>query len=442
MAKRRIAGPETGPPRLRVVTLTDSLSTAGGAERLAAEVTLRLDPRRFQRVFCSSRGYADDEYVESLARADVELIRLDRGGKTDLAAWLPFLRALRSADILHTHKFESNVWGAIWGRLLRVPVIVAQEHTWSYEGQPLRRMLDREVVARSASAFVMVSREDQRRAHEIEGVDPGRTIYLPNGIAPLVATGAAIRDELGIPAAAPVCGTISVLRPQKALHNLIRAAAVLRDQFPGFHTVIAGAGPEQQRLAELVSELDLDRTVHLLGRRSDVADVVAAFDVAVTCSDFEGLPLSVMEYMSAGKPIVATRVGGIPDLIEDGVHGYLVERGDPAALARAIGDVLRDPARAAELGAAARARQQREFMIDQTVERFQRLYETLYLSRRPRRQQLSSARALLEQPASVRWIDRQILDRRRTHIPVAIERRVASQDRRRSSPAGAPALTM
>jgi glycosyltransferase involved in cell wall biosynthesis len=418
--------------RLRVVTLTDSLSGSGGAEKLAAEVTLRLDAQRFERVFCSSRGHADDRYVEAFRAAGIQLLLLDRRRRVDLAAWLPLLRALRGADILHTHKFESNVWGAAWGSLLRVPVIVAHEHTWSYQGKPLRRFLDREIVARAASAFVMVSREDERRAHDIEGVDRSRMIYMPNGVESLVASGASVREELGIPAAAPVVGTVAVLRPQKALHNLIRAAAFLRGEVPDLRVLVAGDGPERQRLAELVSALDLDETVHLLGRRSDVADVVATFDVAVTCSDFEGSPLSVMEYMSAGKPVVATRVGGVPDLIEDGVHGRLVEPGSPRPLADAIGELLRDPARRSELGRNAFERQRREFSIEQTVERFERLYETLHRSASltPRRNQLAVSRPLLRQHSNVRWIKRRQLDRRLTSIPVPVERRVATRDRR------------
>jgi glycosyltransferase involved in cell wall biosynthesis len=443
MERSRVTRWDSGASRLRVVTLTDSLSASGGAEKLAAEVTLRLDPNRFERVFCSSRGYADSSYAAAFEQAGIQLLLLKRRGKTDLAAWLPLLRALRRTDVLHTHKFESNVWGAAWGSLLRVPVIVAHEHTWSYQGQPFRRFLDRELVARSVSAFVMVSREDERRAHEIEGVDRSRTIYMPNGVAPLAASGASVREELGIPAAAPVIGTVAVLRPQKALHNLIIATAFLKTEIPGLHVLIAGDGPERQQLTELVSTLGLEGSIHLLGRRSDVADVVAAFDVAVTCSDFEGSPLSVMEYMSSGKPVVATRVGGVPDLIEDRVHGRLVEPGAPRALAEAIGELLRDPALRAELGRNAFARQRREFSIEQAVERFERLYETLHLSRglTPRRKQLANARPFLLQPSTVSWIMRQKLDRRRISVPVPVERRVATHDRRRPSTAPAIAAT-
>lgn len=387
--------------RVRVVTLIDSLSTAGGAEKLAAEVTLRLDPERFQRVFCASRGYADEAYVRAFAAEGIELVRLDRGSRLDVRAWLPLLRELRTADILHTHKFESNVWGATWGRRARVPVIVAHEHTWSYEGKPHRRFLDRELVARTASAFVMVSREDQRRAEAVEGVDPRRMLYLPNGVAPLVPSGYDVRAELGISADALVCGTVSVLRPQKALHVLLEATARLRRDRPELHVVIAGDGGLRRELEGLAARLHPPGKVHFLGRRSDVADVVAALDVAVCCSDFEGSPLSVMEYMSAGAAIVATRVGGVPDLIEDRVHGLLVPRRDPDALAAAVGELLASPALRATLGGQAAARYEREFRIDALVGRIERLYESLHAVRRlPRNEQLRAVGPTIEAPVS------------------------------------------
>lgn len=361
--------------------LTDSISTAGGAEKLAAEIILRLDPARFDRTICATRTYADDLYLDAFRDAGVHVMRLERHKKWEIAAWLPLLRELRVTDVVHAHKFGSNVWGVLWGRLARVPVIVAHEHTWSYEGQPLRRFLDRELIARGASVFVVVSREDQRRAHTIEGIDPSRILCMPNGVPALHASGKNVRLELGIREGAPVIGTISVLRPQKGLDVLLRAAADLKHAFPGLHVLIAGRGAEQGRLESLIRELDLAETVHLLGRRQDVADVVAALDVAVLSSDFEGSPLSVMEYMSAGKAIVATSVGGVPDLIEDGVHGLLVDRRDHGGLATAIASLLNDPARREQLGQNALARHRREFDIDQAVRRFEHLYDTLYTNR-------------------------------------------------------------
>jgi glycosyltransferase involved in cell wall biosynthesis len=257
-------------------------------------------------------------------------------------------------------------------------VIVAHEHTWSFEGKPWRRIGDREVIARGSSAFIAVSREDRRRMIEIEKIDPDDVMFIPNGIpAPPPPTGADVRAELGIAADAPAIGTVSVLRPQKALDVLLRATRILVDEFPALRVLIAGEGDRRFALEDLTKELKLEDNVLFLGVRTDVPDVLEALDVAVNSSDFEGSPLSVMEFMEAGKPIVATRVGGVPDLIDDGVHGRIVEPQDPAAFAAAVAELLRDPQRARELGRRAQERRRAEFDIEVMVRRLEDLYTEL-----------------------------------------------------------------
>jgi glycosyltransferase involved in cell wall biosynthesis len=371
---------------LRVVTLVDHLGTSGGGERLAMEISKRLDRDRFEAIHCVSRWHADSERPAERAAADelraagVRVVGLGRGSTLALWSWAPLVRLLRRerVDVLHSHKFGSNVWGVVIGRLARVPAVVAHEHTWSYEGQPLRRFLDRRLIARHSDAFLAVSHEDRRRMIEVERIDPDDVTFVPNGIDELPpADGPRVRAELGIGPEDPVIGAVAVLRPQKALQNLVEAAAALAPDHPGLRVLIAGDGPERQRLEPMIRERGLESTVTLLGQRGDVPDVLAALDVAVVSSDFEGTPLAVLEYMDAGLPVVATRVGGLPDLIEHGRHGLLVEPGDPSALAEAIGTLLRNPEQARELGALGRERRRAEFSIDQTVRTLERMYEEL-----------------------------------------------------------------
>jgi glycosyltransferase involved in cell wall biosynthesis len=188
-----------------------------------------------------------------------------------------------------------------------------------------------------------------------------------------------------------VIGTVAVLRPEKALEGLLEAATLLAPRLPHLRVLIAGDGPERGRLEELSQSLGLGETVMFLGFRDDVPSVLATLDVAVFSSASEGSPLAVMEAMDAALPIVATRVGGVPDLIADGEHGFLVEPGDPAALAEAVTRALGDPAVAAEMGARARDLRRREFDIAVTVRRIERLYAELYArSRRGRREGFES----------------------------------------------------
>ncbi len=341
---------------------------------------MRLDAVRFDSVLCATRPVAGAS-LEPILAAGVQVLCLERRSRAALAAWRPLIAFLRDqrVDVLHTHKFGSNVWGTVIGRLAGVPVIIAHEHTWSYDGGPLRRLLDREVVARAAHVFLAVSREDRQRMIDVEHVDPSRVRFIPNGIPrrPL-GRGGAVRAELGIPTGAPVIGSVASLRPQKALHVLIEGAALLVRDFPDLRVLIAGQGEEEIRIRSLIRTHDLGRVVFMLGHRPDVPDVLATLDVAVSTSDWEGSPLAVMEYMAAGKAIVATRVGGVPDLVTHGVHGLLVERGDVRGLAHAVADLLSDPQRRVAMGAQGRRRQRVEFDIDLMVQRLEMLYEELF----------------------------------------------------------------
>ncbi|MCW3029946.1 MAG: glycosyl transferase, group 1, partial [Solirubrobacterales bacterium] len=160
----------------------------------------------------------------------------------------------------------------------------------------------------------------------------------------------------------------------------IRAGVQLAAAHPGLRVLICGEGPDRPRLEALIAELGAGETVRLLGRRLDVPDVLAALDVAVCASNYEGSPLAVMEYMEAALPIVATSVGGVPDLIDDEVHGLLVAPGDPGELARGVEQMLADRTRAAAMGANARVRRRAEFDLDVMIENVQSLYEELLLA--------------------------------------------------------------
>ncbi len=376
--------------------MVDGIGAAGGGEAIARQVATHLDPARFEVAFCVTRWVPDsaaEPALEELRRAGVAFHGLSRGARLDLRPWRRLISWARhwGVDVLHTHKIGSNVWGALLRGPLGARVFVAHEHTWSYEGNPRRVFLDRELIARRADAFVAVSREDQRRMVEVEGVPPRKTRFIANGIPPFPppTPGRDVRAELGIGPAQPLVGVVATLRPQKALDVIIRAVPLLRERVPEATVLIVGGGdernsPEEQRLRALTAELGLGEELRLLGERADVPDLLAAFDVAALSSDFEGSPLSVMEYMEAAKPVVATRVGGLPDLVDDGVSGLLVEPQDPPALAAALAELLLDPERAARMGEAGRARRRERFSIEATAREVGALYEELDEARRRR----------------------------------------------------------
>lgn len=384
-------GPTVNPTaRTRVVVLLDSIRRPGGGERLAVEGVIRLDPAEFDRTLCLSRWEESLETAEParsilrrLRAQGVRVVGLERRSRFDLLAWRPLTRLLRGerTDVIHGHLFGSNLWATVLGRLCRVPVVIAHEHMWAYSGGRLRPFLDRWVIARFSDAFIAVSEQGRRQMVAVEGIPERDIVVIPNGVEPPPpGDGDGLRAELGIPAAAPLIGSVGHLRPEKAFEVLVDAAARLGREV---HLLIAGEGPERERLELLATTLGIEDRVHLPGARSDIGAVLAALDVAVCCSDFEGGPLSVMEYMGASLPIVATDVGGIPELIGDGETGLLAPARDPAALAAAIGRLLGDPELGRRLGVAAARRRAAEHDVGVWSERIAALYRRLLTSKRP-----------------------------------------------------------
>ena len=377
----------TEDPRVRVLTLGRDVGTCfGGAEKLAFQLVERLDPKRFKRYLCITharppeRRAINELELLRLEKSGVEVMRLECRSLLSNVAWVRLYKLLRSEsiDILHAHMPRVSVPGTILARLARVPVLVSHEHGWSFQGKPVRRFLDRNVVARGSDVLLAVSEWDRRHIVEVERIPAERIRILPNGIASEPEDGHDLRGELGVPPDAWLVGAVGRLYPEKGYDDLIRAIALLKQDFSPILCVIAGHGPDQERLQALIDDLDLSREVRLLGRRQDVPAVIRGLDVAVLSSKHEGSPLAVMEYMAGAAAIAATAVGGVSELIEDGVHGLLVKPGDPAELAAAIGRLLGDRPLASRLGQAARERQLANFDLDVMVSRLEDLYIELY----------------------------------------------------------------
>jgi len=361
--------------------LVDELDEdAAGAERFVAGLATALPRDRYDVSVCVTRRVGGP-FPAALADAGVGCFCLERGSGLDVLAFRPLARYLRrhGVDVLHAHKFGSNVWGTLLGRLCGVPVVVAHEHTWSYEGQSLRRLLDRHLIGRFATIFVAVSTTDRDQMLDVEKVPPQKVVVIPNAYVPRVGSSTGdIRAELGIPGSAPVIGTAAFLRPQKALHVLVDAFALLASSIPEARLVIAGEGPCGKELESRAAERGVEDRVHFLGLREDVDVVLDALDVAAMSSDYEGLPSFLLEAMSRGRPIVCTDVGGVRDVLEPGRSVVLVPRRDPVALAGALHDLLRDPERRASMADAAREGL-REVALDRVADRIGELYESLLM---------------------------------------------------------------
>jgi glycosyltransferase involved in cell wall biosynthesis len=356
---------------------------------MAFEFATRLDSTRFRSYVCITRAppasaaAQTDEDVAALTARGIEVLRLERSSSAAVLPWGRLYRWMRGKrfDVVHAHMPRASIPGTVLGRLAGVPVIVSQEHIWSTHRARGRQFLHRNVVGRFSDVLLAVSERNRENIIEAERIPPGRIAVLPNGIAssePLVDDP---RGELGVPSDVLLIGAIGRLTWEKGHADLIRSIAEVAQRHPRVQCVVIGGGSEGPTLQHLIDELALGTHVRLVGQREDARRLISAFDVAVLSSHSEGSPVALLEYMADGVPIVATNVGGIPELVQDGVHGLLVPPRDPAALAAAINRLLDDRELASRLGEAARARQRSEFDLSVVVGRLEDIYVKLLDSR-------------------------------------------------------------
>lgn len=366
------------PRRTRILHVVDTLDErSAGGERAALGLAVHLPKDRFDVWLCTTRR-SGGEPIEELLASGARHVDLGRTSVLDARGHIALLRLIHRLrpDVLHGHMYGSNVWVSLFGSLAGVPVVVAQEQTWSYEGQPVRRFLDGRMIGRLADAFVAVSSADAERMRSVEGVPAEKIRMIPNAWARRApGAGANLREELGIAADAPVAASVMLMRPQKRLDVMVEAFAHTLQLTPTAHLVMVGEGTEREAVEAHIARLGLDDRIHVLGYREDVGSVWRAADALLLSSDFEGTPLSVLEGMAAGVAVVSTDVGGMCDITDDSC-AVLVPRRDPERLGAALAAVLREPERAQAMGAAARTMAAR-FTADAHAARFAELYAEL-----------------------------------------------------------------
>jgi glycosyltransferase involved in cell wall biosynthesis len=281
-------------------------------------------------------------------------------------------RSLRP-EVVHWHAARAHALGALAARIAPVPArILSRRVDFPVRGSLGSRLL----YADPADRIVAIS-GGVREALVASGVPPARIRVVQSGIdlAPFAVPcdREALRTSLGVPAGAVLVLQVAALAPHKSQTDLLRAAAILRDGGSPVRIWIAGEGRLKDSLEREHSSLVLGDTVRFLGFREDVPDLLRAADLFCLSSYLEGLGTSILDAMAAGLPVVATRVGGIPEAVADGETGLLVPPRDPAALAEALGRLAGDPDLRRRMGEGA-ARRVQDFSADRTEERTRAVY--------------------------------------------------------------------
>lgn len=361
----------------------------GGSELNAIRTLERLDRRRFAlSVFHTGwRGPLLARYQAlGVPLHRVRVRGLLRPG-TALAGFR-LARALRAEriEILHSHDIYSNILAIPWARLAGVPAVIASRR-WQGAVPSRGHALANRLASRWATAVLANSASVARWVTDDDGVPAARVQVIPNFVdaAAFEEYPAERRQRLfatlGIPAGALVVGIVARLSAVKDHATLLRAVVPLCAERPELHLLVIGDGPLRPALTAQAAASGLGGRIHFAGEQPNLPNPHALLDLSVLCSRTEGFPNAVVEAMAAGKPVVATAVGGTPDAVREGETGLLVGPGDPEALARALQDLLAAPEWRRAMGEAGRQRARTEYDATLVLGRLSNWYESLLAPR-------------------------------------------------------------
>jgi glycosyltransferase involved in cell wall biosynthesis len=367
----------------------------GGAPQNLLAIAGELDPDRYEVSVVCGTGDASEGSLMDRATARGIPVRVLPGLQREIAPaqdLLTFWRLFRwirrgGYQIVHTHISKAGVLGRLAAAAAGVPVVLHTYHGDVFRSyfSPFRSRIllaFEQAAAAFSDRLIEVSRATQDR-HVAYGIArPDRFTVIPNGIdlTPYDRTppeARAIRAQLGLPPEAPVIGTVAMLVPVKRLDVLLAAMETLLRARPDALLVIVGDGGLRPALQQRAEAPPLSGRVHLLGLRDDVPDLLPAFDVFALSSDDEGYPTSLIEAMAAGRPVVATDVGGVPEVVSRDESGLLVPRRDPDRLADALRSLLDAPDRARAMGLKGRRIARERFDVRRMVARTEALYQEL-----------------------------------------------------------------
>jgi sugar transferase (PEP-CTERM/EpsH1 system associated) len=361
----------------------------GGTEFGVLKLLTGLDRQLFDHRLCTTRQF-DPEFVLDHKLKD----RLDVAGSPDLRLQFPLLRLKEifekhKPDIVHTRN-----WGALEGvvaaRLARVPVVIHSEHGYEVDmlsGMPMRRRLFRRFAFSLADSVMTVSNELREYHARLAWIQPKRIRVMYNGVdtekfCPSPETRLRMRQELGLAQETIVIGSVGRMVPIKNYGMLLRAAETVITRGVNAAVLLVGDGPELQALQDQARETEILRGRVIFAGASDrIPEFLNAMDMFVLPSAGEGMSNTLLEAMATSLPVVAARVGGNPEVIEEGCSGYLFAAGDSTGLAEVLAELCAIVALRVSCGGSARKRALKHFSLDVMMRRYTELYLELAIQR-------------------------------------------------------------
>ena len=372
----------------------------GGAQEVALYAVSHLDRTRFRPVLVAGPGGMLTEEAQRIS--GLQTIILPSLGRrihawSDLIALLNLIRLFRRLRpaIVHTHSSKAGVLGRWAAWFARVPIIIHTVHGYGITpGQPawLRRLLVllERMTGWITTHWITVAQADVGKGRQWGLFDENVSVVRP-GIDPRpfrepidAAARTTLREEFGAGPDDYLIGTVACLKPQKAPEDVVLVAKHLCDTIPQVRFVLIGDGELRPRIEALVLQQGLHERVRLAGWRRDIDRAMKSFDALLLTSHWEGLPRVILEAATVGLPIVATRVGGIEEVIANGGHARLCEAGDTEGLAGGLKEIIQGYEKRGRGKSAVRRELPKEFHIEEMVKQYQSLYDRLLLHRRER----------------------------------------------------------
>jgi sugar transferase (PEP-CTERM/EpsH1 system associated) len=357
----------------------------GGLETVAVELANSLDPERFETSVISFA--TPDPRQHNLQTSRVRLVTFHKSDGNDPTVIYHLYRVLRQLrpHIVQTHNWGTLLEGVVAARCASVPVVVHAEHGTIQGGR--WRLLTQRLLWRAVHKVLCVSQAHRQRLAEAVDFPADDLLPILNGVdtatfTPRPADKETIRAELGLEVDPLYIGTVGNLRPVKNQALLLQAMQQVCARYSHARVVIIGDGPLREPLGHLAETLGIDKQVHFLGARAEIPELLNAMDIFVLPSLSEGLPMSVLEAMGCGLPVVATRVGGIPEVVVDGQTGLLVASEDAQQLAGALETLVQQADTRMTLGQQGRRRVVVHFSLQRMVREYQTLYESLIRGQR------------------------------------------------------------
>jgi glycosyltransferase involved in cell wall biosynthesis len=371
--------------KYKIAYVIDGLGM-GGAERLMVPILKHLSRTQFEAHVCALQSKDGNPMAEEIRALGIPVECLEIKHLRDLNGLQRLIKYLKSvdADLVHTQLEFANILGNISAKYLHLPSVCTIHVMPSLDVKTKLKLHQRAewlALRHFCDHVISVSEEAREYYIQISGVAADRISTIYNGIDLSAFPGlnqgierSEVRAELGIPTDAKVLTTVAVLRPPKGIHYMIQALPEVLASNPDAYYLVVGDGSHRNPLIEEVKKANVNDRVIFAGMRKDVTRLLAASDIFVLPTLTEALPTVLAEAMAAKLPIIASRVGGIPEMINDGENGCLVEPQDLTGLAFACIHLLRDPEKRLIMGAAGWNIVNQKFNIERQVDKLEGLY--------------------------------------------------------------------